>query len=323
MIVLTGGAGFIGSAVLWKLNNEGIDNIIIVDKLSNKNKWKNLVGKKINDFIDKKKFISLVQENYFRDSIESVIHMGACSSTTECDADYLMQNNYQYTLTLAKWCIEKNIRFIYASSGATYGDGSLGFSDDDKITYKLQPLNIYGFSKHLFDLWVLKNNADKKIVGLKFFNIFGPNEYHKENMASVVYKAYKKIKKEKIAELFKSNDPKYKDGDQKRDFLYVKDCVNIIFWFLKNTDKNGIYNLGSGQARTWNDLISASFKALGLETNIKYISMPEELKKKYQNYTQANIGKLKKVGCNTKFMSLEKSIEDYIKNYLEKENQYL
>ena len=322
MHIVTGGAGFIGSAFVWKLNELGIDDILIVDNLGTTQKWKNLVNLKYYDYIHKDDFINKLHPNRFS-KIESIIHMGACSSTTELDADYLMDNNFHYTKSLAKFCLANNIRFIYASSAATYGDGSLGFSDDHNIIPKLKPLNMYGYSKQLFDLWALKKEILDRVVGIKFFNVYGPNEYHKGDMKSVVCKAYYQIKETGKLKLFKSYKPEYKDGEQKRDFVYIKDCVDAMAWFLERRDVNGIFNLGTGMARTWNDLAKATFSAMGLETNIEYIDMPEAIRDKYQYFTQADMKKLQDAGYKQEFTSLEDAVKDYIQNYLSKENQYL
>ncbi|MGD1006447.1 MAG: ADP-glyceromanno-heptose 6-epimerase [Ignavibacteriaceae bacterium] len=315
MIVITGGAGFIGSAIAWRINNQGKDDIIIVDELGHTEKWKNLVTLNYQDFINKDEFIKQI-ESGVKLGIEAIIHMGANSSTTEKDADYLINNNYEYTKKLAKYCVENNIRFIYASSAATYGDGSLGFNDEEKICQSLRPLNMYGYSKNLFDVWAIKYGIIDKIVGLKYFNVFGPNEYHKSDMRSVVHKAFEQIKSTGKVELFKSRNPNYKDGEQKRDFIYVKDAVDMTLFFLKKKNKNGIYNIGSGKARTWNDLVTAIFKALNKPVKIEYIELPEYLVEKYQYFTEARIDKIKKAGYPHPITSLEDGVIDYVKSFL-------
>jgi ADP-L-glycero-D-manno-heptose 6-epimerase len=249
--------------------------------------------------------------------------MGACSSTTERDADYLWQNNYVYTGELAEWAINRNIRFIYASSAATYGDGSQGFSDDHERINALKPINMYGYSKQVFDLRVLKHSWENQIAGIKFFNVFGPNEYHKEDMSSVIFKAFHQIRQTGKVKLFKSYKPDYPDGGQMRDFVYVKDCINVMWWLFQNPDVNGIFNLGTGRARTWNDLIGAVFAAMGLKTNIEYIEMPEALRNQYQYFTEAKMGKLKTAGCPVDFSTLEDSVRDYVVNYLQLPDQHL
>ena len=323
MIVVTGGAGFIGSAFVWKLNQEGIDDIIIVDRLGKTDKWKNLVNLRFEDFIDKDEFGDSIDADTFSLNIDVIIHMGACSSTTERDADYLWQNNYLYTSRLAEWAIEHNVRFIYASSGATYGDGKKGFSDDhDKIS-ELKPINMYGYSKHLFDLRVLKNSWEDKIAGIKFFNVFGPNEYHKGDMSSLIFKAFHQIQATGKVKLFKSYLPEYTDGGQMRDFVYVKDCINVLWWLMENRNVNGIFNLGTGKARSWNDLMHAVFTAMDAKTNIEYIEIPEALRNQYQYFTEAKMNKLSDTGCPVNFSSLEESVRDYVVNYLQKSDPHL
>ena len=318
MIVVTGGAGFIGSAFVWKLNREGIEDIVIVDRLGKKDKWKNLVNRRFAEFIHRDDFLPLVCEDRVPFAVSAIIHMGACSATTERDADFLWQNNYEYTRSLAQWAVKRGVRFIYASSAATYGDGSQGFSDDHDKIASLRPINMYGYSKQVFDLWVLKNSLEDKVAGIKFFNVFGPNEYHKEDMTSVIFKAYHQIKETGKVRLFKSYKPQYPDGGQLRDFVYVKDCINAMWWLLQNPSANGIFNLGTGRARSWNDLISAVFASLKLKPNIEYISMPEGLRNQYQYFTEAKMDKLKAAGCPAAFSSLEDSVGDYIVNYLQK-----
>jgi ADP-L-glycero-D-manno-heptose 6-epimerase len=316
MIVVTGGAGFIGSAIVWKLNQLGENKIIIVDELGSDDKWKNLVPLKFEDFIYKEDFISMIIDEDVPFDISAIFHMGANSSTTEKDADHLFSNNYQYTKELAAYCLEKEIRFIYASSAATYGDGSLGFDDDENKLDTLCPLNMYGYSKQLFDLWANKNGLFDKIVGLKYFNVYGPNEYHKGDMRSVIHKAFEQIRDTGKVKLFKSLNPKYKDGEQLRDFIYVKDAVDMTLFFLDKPNVNGLFNLGTGKARTWNDLVSSIFKSLNKEVNIEYIDLPQHLREKYQYFTEANMSKIKKAGFNSSISSLEDGVADYVKNYL-------
>lgn len=322
MIVVTGGAGFIGSAIVWRLNQLGKANIIIVDELGKDEKWKNLVGLRYEDFVNKLEFIEQILDDVVPYNIDAIIHMGANSSTTEKDADHLMDNNYHYTKELAKYCVEKNIRFIYASSAATYGDGNFGFDDDESKIETLRPLNMYGYSKQLFDLWAKRNHISDSIVGIKYFNVYGPNEYHKGDMRSVVHKAFEQIRDTGKVRLFKSLNPKYKDGEQMRDFIYVKDAVDMTLHFLEHKDKNGIYNVGSSNARTWIDLVTALFNAIGKPVNIEFIDLPEHLREKYQYFTEANLSKIKSAGYNKAISSLEDGISDYVKNYLLK-NLYL
>ncbi len=328
MIIVTGAAGFIGSYIVSVLNKKGRKDLILVDDLSDHlpvektsdPKRGNLQDKKFEQYYDKKEFISLVRNSGINNKIEAVIHMGACSSTTLQDAKYFEENNFEYTKTLAQWCLKRNIRFIYASSAATYGDGDQGYSDSDDNTRKLKPLNLYGMSKHKFDLWSLDNNLQDKMVGLKFFNVFGPNEYHKGDMRSVISKSYKRIVDEGKISLFKSYNKNYKDGEQKRDFVYVKDAADVVMFFCDNPEINGIFNLGTGEARTWNDLAKAIFLSVGKKPNIEYIDMPAGLHERYQYFTQAEMGKLRKAGYKKSFTKLEDAINDYVK-YL-KENKY-
>ncbi|HEY6437120.1 MAG TPA: ADP-glyceromanno-heptose 6-epimerase, partial [Ignavibacteriaceae bacterium] len=310
------GAGFIGSATVWKLNQLGESKIIVVDELGMEEKWKNLVPLKFDDFIHKDNFISMIIDRDLPSEIECIIHMGANSSTTEKDADHLFSNNYIYTQELAKYSLEKNIRFIYASSAATYGDGTLGFDDDDTKLQTLRPLNMYGYSKQLFDLWAKRNGVFDKIVGLKYFNVYGPNEYHKGDMRSVVHKAFEQIRATGKVKLFKSLNSKYKDGEQLRDFIYIKDAVDMTLFFLEKPNVNGLFNLGTGKARTWNDLVSAIFKSLNKPVNIEYIELPAHLTEKYQYFTEAKMNKITKAGFATSITSLEDGVADYVKNYL-------
>ena len=320
MIILTGGAGFIGSCFLRKLNDMGIEDIIIVDCLDTTEKWKNLVGKKFNDIIGKDSFInSLTQFEPL--GIKAVFHFGACSSTTETNADFLIENNYSTSKKILQWSLYNGIDFLYASSAATYGDGTCGFSDSNENTLRLKPLNVYAYSKQLFDEYIIRKNLDNEVTGLKFFNVFGPNEYHKDNMLSMVYKAFYQVKETGRIKLFRSNDENIKDGYQKRDFVYVKDCVNMVWWLYENKIK-GIFNIGSGRANSWLALAKAVFKALGEAEDIDFIDMPEVLKGKYQNFTQADITKLINAGYSGKFHTLEEAVKDYLQNHLLQKNQY-
>ena len=317
MIVVTGGAGFIGSSIVWRLNTSNRDDIIIVDSLGTDEKWKNLVGLNFIDFIHKDDFVKLLESSSMK--IDAIIHMGANSSTTEKDAGSLLRDNFEYTKKLAEHCLRNNLRFIYASSAATYGDGSPGFDDGESGIYHLRPLNMYGYSKAMFDLWAVKKGMLSKIVGLKYFNVYGPNEYHKGNMRSVVHKAFEQISQTGKVRLFKSANLKYKDGEQMRDFIYIKDAVDMTLFFLDNKNKNGLYNVGTGKARTWNDLVAALFKAISKPLNIEYIELPSHLLDKYQYYTEAKIDKILREGYSKPLTSLEDGIIDYVKNYLLKD----
>ena len=316
MHIVTGGAGFIGSAVVWRLNREDIDDILIVDNLGDADKWKNLVGLRYREYLHRDEFLRRIQRGEAPDQAEAVIHMGACSSTTERDADFLMANNVRYAQAVCRYALDCGARFIQASSAATYGDGGQGFADDPADLLRLKPLTMYGYSKHLFDLWALRENLLKRIACLKFFNVYGPNEYHKGDMRSMVCKAVEQIQAGKGLHLFRSGRPEYADGGQMRDFIYVKDCVDIIWWLLANPEENGILNAGSGAARTWNDLAKAVFAAMGLPADVEYVDMPEALRDTYQYFTQADMGWLKQRNCPVNFHSLEDGVRDYVRNYL-------
>lgn len=317
MWIVTGGAGLIGSAVVWQWNKCGIDDILIVDHLGESDKWKNLRALRYRDYLEKEQFIELLTAGGFDNTpIEGIMHLGACSSTTERDATYLVHNNFQYTCKLAEFAVKRNIRMIYASSCATYGDGSLGYCDDETMIEQLRPLNMYGYSKQMFDLYAKQRGWLDKLVGCKFSNVYGPNEYHKANMRSVVLRAYEQISASGRMELFRSYRPEYADGEQKRDFLYVKDAVKML-WHLAcvNTDAHGLFNIGSGRAETWNSLVDAAFAALGKERNVTYIEMPEHLRDRYQYYTCAEMDKLHAAGYTAEAGSLADSVRDYLVNY--------
>jgi ADP-L-glycero-D-manno-heptose 6-epimerase len=320
MIVVTGGAGFIGSAIVWKLNKMGMDKIIIVDELGKDDKWKNLNGLKYEDFLHKDDFIGLVLQRNVPFKVTSIIHMGACSSTTETNADYLMDNNVHYSQELAKFSLEKGVRFIYASSAATYGDGTNGYNDDESIMDQLRPMNMYGYSKHLFDTWIKRNGLIDKVVGLKYFNVYGPNEFHKGEMRSVVHKAFEQVRDTGKVKLFKSYRPDFKDGEQKRDFIYIKDAVDMTLHFFEHHDKNGLFNVGTGKAQSWKELVTALFNAVGKPVNIEFVDMPEEIRNKYQYFTEANLKKIKSTGYDKPIMNVESGVTDYVKNYLLKES---
>jgi len=328
MIIVTGGAGFIGSALIAELNKQGATDILIVDELACDEKWKNLRNLSFADYVEKDDFLEMVVEDKLTGSIEAVFHLGACTSTTEINASYLIKNNYEYSKLLTQWAINNNIRFIYASSAATYGDGSNSFSDDEGKIDKLKPLNMYGYSKQLFDLWARRTGLLKKIVGLKYFNVFGPNEYHKGDMRSFCLKAFEQINAPMLScesknggkvRLFKSYNPEYADGEQSRDFIYVKDAVDMTLFFIDNLKVAGLFNIGSGKARTWNDLVKAVFAAVGKKPNIEYIDMPESIRSQYQYFTQADMSKLRKAGYKKQTTSIEDAIKDYVQNYLLKD----
>ncbi|MHC4560816.1 MAG: ADP-glyceromanno-heptose 6-epimerase [Planctomycetota bacterium] len=322
MIIVTGGAGFIGSALIAALNKRRITDILVVDQLGKDQKWKNLRNLSFADYIEKDDFLEMVIEDEFDSPVEAVFHLGACSDTTEINASYLVKNNYEYSKLLAQWATDTNIRFIYASSAATYGDGSAGFSDEEEKIENLRPLNMYGYSKQLFDLWARRAGLLKKIVGLKYFNVFGPNEYHKGDMRSFVIKAFEQINGSGEVHLFKSYKDEYADGEHVRDFIYIEDAVDMTLFFLDNPKLGGLFNIGTGEVRTWNDLVIAVFVGMGRKPNIEYIDMPTSIRNQYQYFTQADIAKLRKAGYDKQTTPLEDAIKDYVQNYLQ-EGKYL
>lgn len=315
--LVTGAAGFIGSALIQTLNQSGLTDIVASDLLGQDEKFKNLIPLRYADYIEADALLVLAEEqpDYF-DQFDTIFHLGACSATTEKDASYLIRNNYEYTKTLATIAIEKGIRFVYASSAATYGDGSKGMDDTLENLHTLCPLNMYGYSKHMFDCYAQRMGWLNKIVGLKYYNVFGPNEAHKDDMRSLVAKSYEQIQSTGEIGLFKSYHPDYTDGNQMRDFLYVKDAVAMTIHLANTPTANGLFNLGSGQANTWNTLATAIFAALDLEPNIKYVEMPEQLKGKYQYYTCADTAKLRSTGYSDEGYSLQHAVKDYVQNYL-------
>jgi len=313
MIIVTGGAGFIGSALVHGLNQKGIDDIWLVDDVDHPEKQKNLDNLNYSRWVGKDDFLKEVPGIK---GCSAILHMGACSSTTETNEAYLRENNFEYTQSLAKFCMEKDVRFIYASSAATYGAGENGYSDDESYLENLVPLNLYGASKQWFDLWAKKVDALKTIVGLKYFNVFGPNEYHKGDMQSMVRKGFMQIRDSRKLNLFKSYKPEYGDGGQERDFLYVRDAVAMTLFFLEHKDIGGIFNVGSGKARNWNDLASSVFLAMNQEVNINYIDMPESIRDQYQYHTCAEMEKIRSAGYVESITSLEEGISDYVRNFL-------
>jgi ADP-L-glycero-D-manno-heptose 6-epimerase len=316
-ILVTGGAGFIGSALIWALNKLGLDNILVTDQLSKDEKWLNLAPLKFDDYVAAETLRKEVESDKpaLRE-IAWVFHLGACSSTTERDVGYLMQNNYQYTAVLCDWAMRSKARFVYASSAATYGDGSVGMKDEESSIESLRPLNAYGYSKQLFDLHARKRGFLRKIVGLKYFNVYGPNEWHKGDMRSLVNKAFDQVRESGKIQLFKSYRQEFKDGEQMRDFLYVKDAVEMTLHLATTPEANGLFNIGSGVARTWIDLANAVFSALERSPQIEFIEMPETMRDKYQYYTQASIEKLKATGYHGPQFTLEEAVKDYVQNYL-------
>src|SRR3989339_234000 len=314
-ILVTGGAGFIGSHLVKGFNHQGCADLVIVDHLRQNAKWKNLASLRYVAYLDRDELFSYLEHKHNMPDV--IIHMGACSATTEKDENYLLNNNTKYTKRLFDYCAENNVRFIYASSAATYGNGSLGYSDQ---TQKLHPLNCYGYSKYLFDQWALSGSSKPpQWVGLKFFNVYGPNEYHKDFMASMVFHGYQQIKENGKIRLFKSYRKDFADGCQKRDFVYIADVLNVVNFFLQHEDQSGIFNVGTGMARSFNDLAQALFRALAQTPNIEYIEMPPDLRAKYQYFTQADISSLRGAGYTKEFYSLENGIKDCVACYQIKE----
>ena len=317
MIVLTGAAGFIGTNTLIALNVQGKDDILVVDNISVTAKWKNLVGRSFRQYINKNALWDWLDKGNF-ENIEAIIHLGACSDTMERDFDYLTQNNIMYSQRLWQFCTQKRIPFIYASSAATYGDGSNGFSDDHENTFQYRPINRYGYSKHLFDLWALKQNkTPSRWYGLKFFNVYGPYENHKGRMASVAHFTIPQVYKEGKIRLFKSYRPDYDDGEQKRDFVYVQDAVDMVIYLLNTSVPNGLYNAGCGKAQTFNQLADAIFQTMGKKVNIEYFDMPEGLNESYQYFTEARMKKFRAVNSDYRPNTLHEGIAKYVNWYLE------
>jgi len=314
-VLVTGGAGFIGSALVWALNRRGCDNVVVCDILGNTDKWRNLTPLRFADYVESADLLPRLQSGSLG-KFDLVLHMGACSATTERDATYLAKNNFEFTKDLANWALANKVRFVYASSAATYGDGSAGMEDDESKLDTLRPLNMYGYSKHLFDLHAKRGGFLNKIVGLKFFNVFGPNEDHKADMRSLVHKSFAQVQGKGVIQLFKSYRKEYKDGEQKRDFLYVKDCVAMTLHLAATPRASGLFNIGSGQARTWIDLSQAVFSALKKKPVIKFIAMPDSIRDKYQYFTQANLLRLRGAGYAAPVTSLENAVHDYVRKYL-------
>ncbi len=319
-ILVTGGAGFIGSALVWALNRRGHHDIVVTDFLGTDEKWKNLTPLRFADYLEADVF----RETLRRDAgafgrFSAVFHLGACSATTERNAAYLIDNNYASTRELAAWSLQQGARFIYASSAATYGDGAQGMDDQDADLHRLRPLNMYGYSKHLFDLQAQRSGWLGQIVGVKYFNVFGPNEDHKGDMRSLVHKAYQQILSTGRVQLFKSHRPEYRDGEQQRDFLYVKDAVEMTLHFAEHPSgqaAGGLFNLGSGEANTWLTLTHAIFAALDRPPQVEFIDMPAELRGKYQYFTQADVGKLRASGYDRPMTALADAVRDYVQGYL-------
>lgn len=313
-VLLTGGAGFIGSALVWGLNQRGCDHIVVCDRLGIDEKWRNLTPLRFADYVEADNLLARLESGELG-RFDLVLHMGACSSTTEQDAGFLIRNNFEYTKRLASWAVRKNVRLVYASSAATYGDGSAGMSDTSPLS-GLRPLNPYGYSKHLFDQHAHQTGLLKNIVGLKFFNVFGPNENHKGEMRSLVLKGFAQAVETGTIHLFKSYRKEYGDGEQKRDFLYIKDAVNMVLHLAADKSARGLFNLGTGQACTWNELARSIFAALGRPCRIEYMDMPEELRSKYQYSTCADISRLQASGFDRPLTPLADAVRDCVQSYL-------
>ena len=323
MIVITGGAGMIGSMIAWHLNNLGRDDLVIVDDIQHPDQWQNLVKRRYQNYLDKSELACFLAG---KPKIDAIIHMGAISATTERDFNKLVQNNIRYSQFLWEWCAENKVPYLYASSAATYGAGEEGYDDTCDIN-SLRPLNGYGYSKQYFDQWALQQTANKKPTppqwqGFKFFNVYGPNEYHKERMASVSFHTFNQFKADGKVKLFKSHLAGYEDGMQLRDFVYVKDAAAAVVHFVNNLCESGIYNIGTGHARAFKDLASAVMTSLGKTPNITYIDMPEDLRGKYQYFTEAKMLKLADAGYTKKFHTLEEGVRDYVQNYLMQTDPY-
>ena len=321
VILVTGAAGFIGSCMVGYLNRKGYHNIIIVDEFDDENKKPNYEDKKIVARVDRNGLFDWLNDHPIK--IDFVFHLGARTDTTEFDYAILEKLNVDYSKKIWNYCVEKNIPLVYASSAATYGDGELGYKDDHDLPYKLKPLNPYGRSKNEFDKWVLKEKKQPPFwAGLKFFNVYGPNEYHKERMASVIFHSFNQIKLSGKVKLFKSHKPEFKDGEQLRDFVYVKDVVDICYWLMNEKPTSGLYNLGTGKARTFKDLVTAIFKSLDKEPVIEFIDTPIDIRDKYQYFTEADMNKLRNEGYKEDFYSLEEGVETYVKNFLIEKKYY-
>ena len=312
--IVTGGAGFIGSAVVWALNQRGEDNVLVADRLDRSEKWRNLTPLRFDDYVEADDLLTAIARGTL-DHVHTVYHLGACSSTTETDAPFLIRNNYEFTKTLADWAVPRNIRFVYASSAATYGALEGDLSEDIELS-SLRPLNMYGYSKHLFDLYARRRGYFDRIVGLKYFNVFGPNEDHKGDMRSMVHKAFHQIRETGRVKLFRSDRPEFRDGEQRRDFIYVKDAVAMTLHAAAHPDVRGLVNVGSGQAHTWNELAGAVFDAMGARKNVEYVDMPESLRGKYQYSTRAVIGRLMQNGFDRPPTPLAAAIGECVREYL-------
>ncbi|MCB9357659.1 MAG: ADP-glyceromanno-heptose 6-epimerase [Calditrichaeota bacterium] len=323
MILITGAAGFIGSACVWALNQRGVTDLILADSFGSREKWKNLRGLRFREFVDREDLFDALASAPWAREIKTVIHMGACADTTQADVDYLRAWNYDYSRILCEWSLENDVRFIYASSAAVYGNGSLGFSDRDDLTPKLRPLNAYGFSKWLFDMWVLEHKLQDKVAGLRFFNVFGPNEYHKDRMASVVLHAYPQARDTDKVRLFESHREDFGHGEQRRDFIHIAEVMTGIKFLLDKPNVNGIFNLGTGTPHTYNQLAENVCKALGKPVKIEYFPMPEDLRGRYQYETCADMSKFYAAGLPKFSDRFAEFVQSYVRDYMHADSKYL
>jgi ADP-L-glycero-D-manno-heptose 6-epimerase len=327
MIVVTGGAGFIGSNLVAGLEEAGIGPVSVVDELGREDKWKNLRRRELDELVPPEDVFEMLERR--RDEVDYVLHMGAISATTETDADLIAQTNYRLPQTLWEWCAHNEVPFLYASSAATYGDGSAGFDDDGSLEAlaRLVPMNAYGWSKHAFDRWVARQVEEgcatpPQWVGLKFFNVYGPNEYHKGGMMSGVTRAYPAASRGEPVTLFRSHHPDYPDGGQMRDFVYVKDCADVVLWLMDSPGVNGLFNLGTGRAQTWMDFMSALYTAVGRDMQVTWKDTPEEIRDRYQYFTQAEMGRLRAAGYTRPFRTVEEGVADYVAQHLATDDPY-
>jgi len=327
MLVITGGSGFIGSVLAAALNEAGRADLVIVDRFGSDDKWRNIAKRDFREILPVNELMGWLDR--FGKEVETVFHLGAISATTFADADVMIANNLNYSIALWRWCAANGKLLIYASSAATYGDGSAGFSDVGGLhaLKRLRPLNLYGWSKHAFDMWAMREAAARRApprwVGLKFFNVFGPNEYHKGDMMSLVVKNWRQIAAGETVRLFKSHRPDYADGAQTRDFVYVKDCIAALLWLWRHGNGSGIYNMGTGQARSFLDLMNATGAAVGVAPRIEFVDIPPEIRPNYQYFTQAEMSRLRQAGYNAPFTSLEEAVRDCVTNHLSQPDPYL
>ncbi len=324
MYIVTGGAGFIGSVMVWKLNRMGIDDIWIVDTLGSDQRWRNIRGLKFSEIVEPGEFVAGIERDHsLPEDAEAVIHLGACSSTTETDADYLLRDNFRFSRTLADAALNDDVRLLVASSAAVYGAGECGYEDGTDNLYRLRPLNMYGHSKLMFDRWASDSGALENLASLRFFNVYGPNEYHKGEMASMVAKSYRQLGETGRIRLFRSHRPEFGDGEQLRDFIYVKDAADVMWWLLENPGVNGILNVGTGVEETWNRLAAALFAAVGRKPDIEYVDMPEAIRGQYQYRTRADIRRLRDAGYRGEIRPVAEGVRDYVVNHLMRPNPYI